>query len=309
MPISDLVLGVDGGGSHVVCIIAEAATGREVGRGEAGPANLQAVGVENALRELDLAVQRAFDSANLPRSPVASACLGLAGVDWQNGLDVIHLWSKRVSLCNRIAVANDATLLLAAGTSEGWGLAVVCGTGSIAFVRTPDGIEGRAGGWGYLLGDEGSAFQITLSALRLACRSADGCLEPTVLVERFVKRMDVTTPAAIIDAVYRGEWDRAALASLAPMVLDAAENGDALAKQVVDRQASELALTAVTPVLRHNLPRTHLPVALTGGLLLHNAAYRQSFLDAMAQRGIVPGAVQLVEEPALGAIAIARRAL
>jgi len=306
---ANLVLGVDGGGSHVLCVLAEASTGRELGRGEAGPANLQAVGVENALREIDLSVQRAFEAARLPRSRVAAACLGLAGVDWSNGLDVIQAWSDRAGLTAKISVANDATLLLAAGTAEGWGLAVVCGTGSIAFVRTPDGTEGRAGGWGYLLGDEGSAFQVTLSALRLAARSADGCIGPTVLVDLFMKRMGAATPAAIIDAVYRGEWDRAALAALAPLVLEAAENGDTLACQVVEKQASELALTAVTPVLKHKLPCENLPVALTGGLLLRSASYRRRFLEAMKQRGVTPGQVQLVEQPALGAVAIARRSL
>lgn len=310
-PAEEMVLGIDGGGSHVVALLADAKNGRHLGRGEAGPANLQAVGVENALRELNLAVQRAFADAGIPRTSVTAACLGLAGIDWDNGLDVIHAWAERVHLASQVSVANDATLLLAAGTPAGWGLAVVGGTGSIAFVRTPDGQEGRAGGWGYLLGDGGSAYHITLSALRLVCHSVDGCVGPTCLVDRFLQAMQVSSPAAIIDAVYRGPWDRAALAALAPLVVQAAEEGDSIARQAVEQQAAELALVAATALRKHRLPLSAPPIALTGGLLLHSAYYRQLFLNALFQQGVNVDSsqVQLVHEPALGAIALARKAI
>src|SRR6266540_4003216 len=175
MPSSatSLVLGIDGGGTHSVALLAEAATGTVLGRGSSGPSNIQAVGVETALKELEAAVAAAFNTAKLTRSRVAAACLGLAGVDLSEGLDIIRGWADSVSLAEKISVANDATLLFAAGTPEGWGLAIICGTGSIAFTLDCNGKDGRAGGWGYLLGDEGSAWQVGLSGLRAACRAAD----------------------------------------------------------------------------------------------------------------------------------------
>lgn len=158
-----LVIGIDGGGTHTVALVAEAATGTVVGRGTSGPSNIQAVGVDAALVELDRAVGSAFAAAKLPRRRAAAACLGLAGIDLNEGLDIIQNWADRVSLAQKIRIANDATLLFAAGTPEGWGLAVICGTGSIAFTLDRDGKDGRAGGWGYLLGDEGSAWLVGLS--------------------------------------------------------------------------------------------------------------------------------------------------
>src|SRR5438034_950794 len=139
---STLVLGIDGGGTHTVALLAESVTGTVLGRGTSGPSNIQAVGVETALRELEAAVAAAFRNAKLPRSKVAAACLGLAGVDLTEGLDIIRGWADSVSLSERITVANDATLLFAAGTQEGWGLAIICGTGSIAFTLDRNGKDG-----------------------------------------------------------------------------------------------------------------------------------------------------------------------
>src|SRR5436190_19784569 len=108
-----LVLGIDGGGTHTVALLAEAATGTVLGRGTSGPSNIQAVGVEAALKELEVAVAAAFQNAKLKRTKVAAACLGLAGVDLTEGLDIIRGWADAVSLAERITVANDATLLFA----------------------------------------------------------------------------------------------------------------------------------------------------------------------------------------------------
>jgi len=307
--MSSLVLGIDGGGTGTVAILADAGSGAILGRGEGGPSNIQGVGVEPALKSLDAAIDRAFDSANRPRSTVAAVCLGLAGIDRQEGLDIIYGWAARVALADEILVANDATLLLAAGTPEGWGLAVIAGTGSIAFVKTPAGELGRCGGWGYLMGDEGSAYRIAVQGLRAACRGFDGIGVSTTLTTDFIEAMGLKEAPDFIPAVYRGAWDRAAIAGLAPLVLEAAERGDAAAANIVREEATELARTAAGAVKANGLPMQNLPVALAGGVITFNANYRNLFLGALADCGIAPGSVELVTDPALGAVILARRAL
>lgn len=302
----DLVIGIDGGGTNTICLLAKRASGELVGRGVAGPSNIQAVGVPTGLKALDDSIDRAFQSAMIPRATVAAACLGLAGIDRQEGLDIIHGWAARTGLAQDVSVANDATLLLAAGTPEGWGLAVIAGTGSIAFVKSPDGKVGRCGGWGYTLGDEGSAYLLALNALRAACRAHDRVGPATVLTDRFVSKMAIGGAPDFIPAVYRGAWDRSAIAGLAPLVLDAAQEGDAVAKDVVETQARELGRTAAGAVKNHELPMTGIPVALAGGVLLHSPLYRSIFLDELCVQGIHAGAVTLVPDPATGAVALAR---
>ena len=303
----DLVLGIDGGATHTVALLADAATGAVAGRGTAGPSNIQAVGVEAALLELDRAVDEAFVAASISRVKVGAACLGLAGVDLNEGLDIIHAWADQVFLAEKLSVANDATLLFAAGTPDGWGLAVIAGTGSIAFTLDRTGKDGRAGGWGYLLGDEGSAFMVGLSGLRAACRAADRAGPATQLLGAFLARLGTTDPRDFIPAVYRGAWDRTVIAGLAPVVVEAAEAGDAVAHKLVVHQVTELARTAVTAVDAGNLPRLGLPIAVAGGLIVRSEFYRRLFVEAVRGFGVHPGVVQPVEDPAIGAIVLAQK--
>jgi N-acetylglucosamine kinase-like BadF-type ATPase len=306
---SDLVIGVDGGASHTLALLADNATGSILGRGQAGPSNIQAVGEEAALRELDAAIERAFESADTPRAKVAAACLGLAGIDVAEGQDVIRNWADLVDLAGELTVANDATLLFAAGTPDGWGLAVIAGTGSIAFTLDQNGNDGRTGGWGYLLGDEGSAFRVGLQGLRAACRAADRVGPATLLLDAFLSKLGTGEPRDLIPAVYRGAWDKAAIAALAPVVLQLAVERDPVAEELVQAEARELGRTAVGAVRNAGLPSDGVPVALTGGLLLHSALFRGLFLDGLRTLGVTPHPVGLVENPAVGAIVMARKLL
>jgi N-acetylglucosamine kinase-like BadF-type ATPase len=307
MAASNYIIGIDGGGSATAAILADGRTGATLGRGEAGPSNFQAVGVTAALRELNTAVAGAFRTAKLSRGPVAAAALGLAGVDRNEGLDVIRGWADLVHLADRLTIANDATLLFAAGTPDGWGLAIIAGTGSIAFALDQQGKDARAGGWGYMLGDEGSAFRIGLLALRAACRAADGVGEPTSLLTSFLEKLGSADAREFIPAVYRGSWDKAFIAGLAPLVLSAATNGDAVAKRIVEEEARELAKTAAGAVAAGGLPQNGLPVALTGGLVIENASYRERFLSELRACGVTPGPVGLVDDPVVGAVVLARK--
>jgi N-acetylglucosamine kinase-like BadF-type ATPase len=301
------VLGIDGGASHTAAVLADVRTGEALGRGEAGPSNIQAVGVEPALCALDAAVGEAFRTAGIGRAKVAAAALGLAGVDLTEGLDIISGWSEKVQLAEKLSVANDATLLLAAGTPAGWGLAIVAGTGSIAFALDSRGRDSRAGGWGYLLGDDGSAYRVGLLGLRAACRAADAIGESTTLLPALLKELGTTDARDFIPAVYRGKWDKAAIAGLAPLVLNVAASGDAIATTIFEQEARELARTAAGAVAAGGLPREGVPVALTGGMVIENTVFRERFLSELRACGVTPDPVGLVDDPVVGAVVLARR--
>jgi N-acetylmuramic acid 6-phosphate etherase len=308
-PSSTLYLGIDGGGTSTVALLATASPGTSrgsytvLGRGKSGPSNRQTVGTERALASLDEAVRAAFASANLSRVPVASACLGLAGADRLDDQAVIREWAERIRLADRVEITNDAAILLAAGTPAGFGLVLIAGTGSIAFGRRSDGRHERAGGWGHLLGDEGSAYAIAMSAFQVVARAADRRGPATRLTERFLTHFGLRQPQELIAVVYRSGRRREDFAALAPLVVELAEN-DAVAAQLVEIGANELALAgqAVTQRLGWSGP---IPVALSGGLLLGSEGYRQKVLEALRSHGVQAEPVQLVEEPAEGAIRLA----
>ncbi|MCI0702449.1 MAG: BadF/BadG/BcrA/BcrD type ATPase [Planctomycetia bacterium] len=307
--LSHLVLGIDGGATNTAAVLADSQTGTTIGRGEAGPSNIQAVGVTAALKELNTAVAGAFRAARVTRAQVGAAVLGLAGVDLDEGVEVIRGWADIVQLSDKLKVANDATLLFAAGTPNGWGLAVIAGTGSIAFTLDAQGKTGRAGGWGYLLGDEGSAFRLGQLGLRAACRAADGIGEPTSLLAAFLKKLDSNDPREFIPTVYRGSWDKAYIAGLAPVVLDAAASGDRIATAIFEQETHELARTAVGAVTAGGLARDGVPIALAGGLVLRSELFRERFLKELSACGVTPGPVGLVDDPVVGAVVLARKLL
>lgn len=301
----DLVLGIDGGGTRTVAILAVRKRNgwKLLGRGEAGPSNRQTVGTPAALTALDTAIDGAFTAAGRARMPVRVACLGLAGAGRPKDQEVIREWATRGELAETVEVIEDAALLPAAGTPEGWGVAVVAGTGSMAFARSADGRTARAGGWGYLMGDEGSGYAIAVAGLRAAARAADGRAPITPLTDRLLAAYGLSRPEELVGAVYRG-CDRAALAALAPLVLEAAACGDPVAAEIVASEATELA-AAVAAAARQLDFTSAFPVALAGGLLVSCPGYRDRFLAALAERGLTADPVTVVQEPAEGAVRLA----
>jgi N-acetylglucosamine kinase-like BadF-type ATPase len=240
----------------------------------------------------------------LVRGPVASACLGLAGAGRLQEQGLIEDWARGRGLASALEVTTDVALLLGAGTPEGWGLAVVAGTGSIAHGLTPDGRTARAGGWGHLLGDEGSAYWLAVAGLRAVAAAADGDGPQTCLTPRLLGALGLTEPQDLIPTVYADGYDRAALAALAPLVLSAAAE-DAVAAEIVDGATRALAGAAAAVARRLGWVGAAVPLALGGGVFLGNADYCRRFLAALEAAGVRAAPVALVPEPAEGAVRLA----
>jgi N-acetylglucosamine kinase-like BadF-type ATPase len=142
----------------------------------------------------------------------------LAGADREENRQRLERWARDRRLARVFRVVHDAAPLLAAGTPNGWGVALIAGTGSFAFAQSRDGATARAGGWGYLLGDEGSGYAIALAGLRAAALAVDRRGRRTALVEGFMARLGVPKPVDLIPAVYRIANDRKAIAVGGPSV-------------------------------------------------------------------------------------------
>jgi N-acetylglucosamine kinase-like BadF-type ATPase len=302
--MTDLLLGIDGGGSGTRALLADR-SGVILGAGAAGPGNYQAVGFDAAAQAIEAAIGAAFRDAGLEGiEPVAAACLGLAGTGRPKDRALFEAWAAQQGIARRCAIVGDAELALAAGTPEGWGVSLICGTGSIAWGRAPDGRTARAGGWGYLLGDEGSGYDIALRALRLATQTADGRAAAPALLQAALDHWSLREPEQLIGQIYRPEMTRAEIAALAQRVITLADTGDSIAAGLLDDAARDLArlVAAVTRKLELIAP----PIALAGGLLCSGERLRQGIAESAS---IAPGSLSLVEDPARGAVAIARRIL
>jgi N-acetylglucosamine kinase-like BadF-type ATPase len=305
------LLGVDGGGTATEAWLATPG-GNVFGRGTAGPSNAKAVGPEAARRAIDAAIAAAFQSAGLSRAPVDAVCVGLAGFDRPDDRRLLAGWADQARWGSRLVMVNDGDLVVAAGTPEGWGVGVIAGTGSIAVGRAQDGRTARAGGWGHLIGDEGSAYGVVLDALRLVARRWDG-REPRsagsdLLSERICSILGATSPAQIVTTIYAPGFDRARIASLAPEVLAACSQAPEIGERLLVPAGAELAEIVGAVARALGWSSGPLPLAMAGGFLLSATIVRQGMIDKLGRQGYQVD-VSPVAEPVRGAIILAERAL
>lgn len=309
MQPDELVLGIDGGGTKTTAWLARLDTPDErslLGTGHAGPSNPQAVGFEQAGRVIDEAIDRAFAQAEIPRGTVAAACLAVAGGDRHDDRRRLTEWAHARELARRFFVANDAEPILAAGTPQGWGIALIAGTGSFAFGRNRDGERARAGGWGYVFGDEGGGYDLGRQALIAVARAADRRGPATDLQATVRHRLGITDDQALIPAIYGEPFDRRRVASLADLVSECAAAGDAVALEIIQRAAVQLAeiVAAVADQLRLS---ADVPLALAGGLLLNSPLLRPLVEHELAGRGCGISTICEVRQPVWGAVKMAQQ--
>ncbi len=297
------VIGVDGGGTRTRARLANL-RGEALGNGEAGIANPNARGFAAAQTEILLAIERAFQDARIEKQMVAAVCLGIGGVDRADERARFAEWARQ-TIAPHAQIVNDGEIVLAAGLPENWGVALIAGTGSIAWGKTRDGRIARAGGWGYLIGDEGSGFELAREALRAATQASDGRGEPTKLLNAILDHWDLNSTMELVPRVYRSGLAPADIARLAPLVVRAAEDGDAVARRLIERAASALADTVIGLARVLQLRDEKIPLALAGGLLLEAELLRAHLRTELTRRGDQFAPIVLVREPVEGAVRMA----
>ena len=305
----DLILGVDGGGTKTVAWIAPADDSQNVlGRGVSGPSNWQVVGEEAAKDHLRRAIEASRADSGLPRRQFAAACIGLAGADREADQKMIRQWAVQQRLTDRLLVVNDALPVLYAATGSGCGVALISGTGSFALGRREDGATVRVGGWGYLLGDEGSAYAIALDGLRAAAKSADGRGPATNLLESLLAALGRKRPEDLIPATYDAAMTRSRIAALCPLVFKSQQSGDSVADQIIANAANCLAQMVAAVAARLQYTPDSFPLALAGGVLLHHRELRNRLQSALRNLRVSADPVVAIPEPVRGALVMSQRA-
>ena len=295
------VLGIDAGGTKTVCQLADE-RGAVVAEARGGGANLRAAGqieVERVLRRLieDVLAHREIRPEAI--------CIGIAGADRERDADLVRDVTRRLGHDVATVVVNDALIALVAGVGERAGVVIVAGTGSIAYGRDAAGRAARAGGWGYLLGDEGGGFWIGRAALSAVVRQFDRRGPATLLTELVLTQMGLTTPAQVIEAVYDRGLPRHVIAGIADVVEHATGAGDAVAAEILDRAAVELTSAAASVVTKLQMRGEVFQTVLAGGIfrgIPSLASGVEARLAEVAPRSIVR---RLEVEPAYGAVRLA----
>ena len=252
-----------------------------------------------AMVEMDLAILA--DCA----VPPAAICVGMAGADRAEAAQTVADLMQRLGRGSRILVVNDALIALVAGAGQQTGIVIISGTGAIVYGRTQDGRAARSGGWGYLIGDEGSAYWMGLRALAAVVRAADGRGPATALTDGVLAHFGVDSPGALVPSLYGATVPRTQIAMLGPAIHAACAMNDVVANAIVDAAGDELCTGAEAVTRRLGLRDEAFAFVLSGGVF--RAVPRLVTAIAPCLAAIAPNAsvTQLTEEPARGAVALA----
>lgn len=304
---TEVVLAVDGGATRTRAWIVRL-DGTVQGRGAAGSSNVFDRGIDASRRVIAAATREAWRESGLPgRKPCGFLAVfgGVAGAgasEEQRALASALAAEFGVNPVN-VCIDHDLRIALAGALGGEPGVVILAGTGSAAYGRDASGREARAGGWGTVLDDGGSGQWIGMQAMRLVIRVADGRTTATPLVQAVVSHLGVTSPRAMLNRLqpaHPQHLQRADVATLAPVVIAAAHQGDPAACDILERGAAELAEMAAAAGRRLTDDKPDgLRFAGAGGLLEHNPSYFARVAKALAAR--VPGA--RLEPPQLPPIA------
>jgi N-acetylglucosamine kinase-like BadF-type ATPase len=273
----DIWIGIDGGGTGTTAVALDG-TGTVVSRVRGGPA---LVDPRDPLRGVDALgdlARFALDEAGIAGS-ASGLCCALAGAGRQSVRDALGSGLLARGVARRVSVIGDAEAALADAFQGGAGALLIAGTGSGAWARDASGRQVRAGGWGLLLGDEGSGYAIGLAGLREVVRAADGRAPATELTPRILHAVHAKAAEDLIP--WTAAAEKSAIAALAPIVIAVAGDGDPRADFIVEHAAVELAQQVRAVVERTSPWNDAINVAFAGGLIAPGRSLRDRTWNAV----------------------------
>lgn len=307
--MAQYVIGVDGGGTKTLGAIADM-DGNVIAQQEVGSTNHHSNPIEVVRGNLHTLISTLLNAAGAQPADVACICLGMAGVDRPEDRPLIEGIVGEALPQARCIPVNDGVIALVGGALKPFGVIVISGTGSIAFGLNEAGERARAGGWGHILGDEGSGYQIALRGLRAVCRAHDGRTGPTALREAMLGHLKLERPEQLLGWIKEIQGAKAEIATLSRLVFETSEKGDALATRILEEEAAELA-EAARAVSEKLFPGKQggWEIIVAGGNLRKSAHFFGMFQRAVAER--LPGisVIQPRREPVEGAVLHALQSL
>lgn len=298
------VMGFDAGGTRVTGLLADTA-GQVLGEGLGGPANPRAVAWADAQTALLTAGCAAHAQAGRPWTPPDAAVVGMAGATTATLQAEYAARLVEGGLARRVRVVEDARIALAGATESGEGVILISGTGVNAF-GAAGGRIARASGWGYLVGDEGSGFDIGCRALQAVLWAYDGRGPDTALTAALLAAWDCASPELLLDQVYLTPIPRDRIAALSRVVAEVAQRGDPVARAIYAEAGHQLALAAAAVVQRLGVDPAQATIALVGGVFQAGELVLTSLRATLADRlGATPALVTPLYSPAYGAVRLA----
>jgi N-acetylglucosamine kinase-like BadF-type ATPase len=305
----DYFFAVDGGGTRTVGWLANS-QGEVVGHAECGPSNPLKVGFRVAERELLRTFRECIRDSGLPRSVITSSrskflrtmCAGIAGA----GRPTVHrpllAWMRSHCRARHHILTSDAAIALAAAVRDAPGIVVISGTGSIAFARDSDGKILRAGGWGIPFDDRGSGYDLGRKAIGAALEAFDGRGRLTLLSERLCRSLGLKD----ISEISSRQLESQRIAALCPLVIEAARDGDQIARDLCNAAARDLANLAVALLTKAGWKSRAIRVVTSGSVFNSSDLIRDTFTGHICDFAPRARVEKLQRPPVEGALWLAR---
>lgn len=290
-------LGIDGGGTKTTCLVTDENL-NEIYRTAGSSINFWSEGLETARGNMKKMLEAIENATGI--SHFDGVCIGSSALFGTADEKTLHDFCDGVFSADNIIMDSDLFIALKASEKKNV-MVVIAGTGSMVAGFGTSGEIVTRGGYGYILGDEGSGYRIALDGIHAAVRSLDNTGEKTVLGEYLLEFSGVKAKEELVDAFYNPEKDRKAIAAFSPYVSRAAEEGDAVARKILFSQC-ELLSCGVKSLLPE-MPEKPC-IALYGGVFQHDEMYRNHFAELV--KPYCSSCELLTKEPAYGACFAAR---
>jgi len=280
----EIILAIDGGGTTTRCMAIDSG-GLIRGTGGGGPSNHILSPLDVVRASIRQAIEEALHTAHIAPGDVRCISLGTAGIGPNGeGKEIIEEIAREVLSTETVTATGDMVIAFHGAILEGFGVVANAGTGSVVYGVSPSGANRQVGGWGHILGDEGSAYAIALEGLRAGARHFDGRGEFTTLVDRIPEALDVSDYIQVALKIYGLNMAREEIASLARTVDAAAREGDEVSRRILRAAGEELALGVTVAIRELGMEGRDLPVSYIGSVFDSGEFIVRPFAEAILLR-------------------------
>lgn len=297
--MSRYFIGVDVGGSKSHALLADE-QGRVLGFGQGGPGNHETIGFGGFSETLHRVIDQALKSAGVSKESIAGCGFGVAGFDWPSDRPPHEQVIQTLGFSAPFGLVNDAVIGLIAGAESGWGISIVAGTGNNCRGRDAQGREGRVVGTGYWSGEHGGGHDLALHGMEAVCRAWIKRSPETVLTQKFMEHLGANDIDDMLEGLSRGRYELGSHSGM--VVFEAAEQGDAVAIEVIRWMGNELGSLGVGVARQLGFESLEFEVVLTGSLHKGSPIILEGIRETI--HAVAPGArfVRLQAAPVVGAV-------
>ena len=298
---SQYFLGLDAGGTKTHAMIAND-TGHVLGFAQEGPGNWQSVGFDNQRDVFKSITRQVLDNAGLHINQIAGAGFGIGGYDWPSQSEAHLAGVRSLGLSCPFEIANDSVIGLLAGASQGWGIALVAGTGNNCRGRDKNGREGRITGEGELFGEFGGGIEMVYKAIQVISHEWSHRGPATSLSPAFMKITGSKSLFDLLEGIDLGRYEPKA--SWVMSIFQSAHEGDSVARGIIEWSARELGESACAVIRQLNIENYEFDVVLTGSIFESGDIYIDPLRETIHKLASQAKLVKLEAPPVVGAVII-----